>query len=230
MEIEDDVYDFLRTYEKFYSDYATIYNNLDFYEDICFSTASTLFNILAKDSDNIRNISIDQLIQNLIYKKMEGSVILCNFEGRYQCHSFVIIPLGNNVIITQSFGALYAAYSDIYSITDFVELIETAFTDVSSMEKLFGFSVSGDKYQWDDVKVASRKKMHVDILPNRNVHKNKLNELRSDYLTDAGVTFSNYDADVYNYKIIDDYYVSGKIYMTKKPNAFEKIIAMYYYP
>lgn len=230
METNDDVNIFLDSFEQFYADYATIDDNFQQYLDVCHTTATALFNILAVDSTNATEITFTHLVQSLIHKKMEANVIICEFGGTYQTHSFVIIPRGDHTIITQSFGGLYAAYSRIYNTTEFVELIESLFTNAASMEKLFSFNVPDDKFQWDQIKVAPRKKMHVDILPDRNLYKNILDKLRSEYLTESDVNFSNYDAAAYKYEIINNYYVLNEVYMTMRPNAYEKIIGMYYYP
>jgi hypothetical protein len=169
---------FLNLYISRYSDYATVLLRFpDYYEynDICFDTADTLFNVMAGNllSPNVHYTEIlPYLLQNTV---IEGSVDTSN-----QCHGFVLIPVSQNkVYVVQSLGGIYSAFIKTFTV-DALMIELTKLENGDTME-LFDF-VDVDAKDIDvTYKVAIRKNITIDLLPDLNKDE-KLKELRKEYI------------------------------------------------
>lgn len=225
------LYDILDEFKAFYADYSTIHDGLRWYEDICLETSETIYSTLANKSTEKKYL-IGQITDMILSEKLNGKIIKCYIDGKKQTHGFCFIPYDKKVVIIQSLGGLYAANTKVFGKDTFARLLNESLTDYQATLRLYNFHVPGDEYKWWPFVVSELKDLYQVTLPDRKKYKDRLDELRVQRLTELEVTFANYKDKIYQYEIIDGYYwvPSAGMYLSRKPDSYERILGMFYYP
>ena len=134
---------FLNRYCKRFRDFDTaadaiFYNKpLREYIDICFATANFLYQTIKSDSIE----SFNEFSNLEKYLSME-TVIRVNYDSDSQCHSFILIPVGDKSYTVQSVGRMINANWKIMDNSKIMESIRQLYNGVHA--DFFGYQDDGD--------------------------------------------------------------------------------------
>lgn len=171
---------FLNKYCKRFRDYDTaadaiFYNKpLSEYIDICFATAGFLYQTIKSDSIE----SFNEFGNLEKYLSME-TVICVNYDSNSQCHSFILIPVGEKSYMVQSVGRMIDANWKIMDNSKIMESICQLYNGVHA--DFFGYQDDGDLSLPSisvNFEVSKRKFINESLLPDLAPYEGALHKLR----------------------------------------------------
>jgi hypothetical protein len=215
---------FLRAYVRNYSDYATQNNpHDDNYHDICFSTAMTLYKILRTPEEE-EAVTTETMLSRL----EENVVILGSIAGKGQCHMFVAIPWKDTVVVVQSLGRVFAASVRTFSRGQYSSLMRDYASRPAALQ-LFDYYDKGSTTIAFDI--SQRRGMSVDILPDLEDARDRIERLRADFLEADAVSYGPDDLvrlSSYGARALNDgmYAIDFGALLSRRPDAYDVISKM----
>jgi hypothetical protein len=171
---------FLNKYCKRFRDYDTAGGTIFYkkplteYIDICFATADFLYQTIKSDCIGLFN-DRDNLEK---YLSMD-TVICVHYDSNSQCHSFILIPFGEQCYMVQSVGRMIDASWKIMENSQIMESIRQLYSGVHA--DFFGYQDDG-KLSLPSItvkfEVSKRKLINADLLPDLAPYEVSLHELR----------------------------------------------------
>jgi len=141
-------HEFLNDYDL----YSTIVTKMGEWQDICFSTAESLFAILSDSKPVERNLKELNTFLN-----DTKTVLHFECDGEFESHGFVVYPVKNNhILLIQSAGEIMRANMRLLKVDDFVNNTNGLF--------LFGYTQKDNKIDSISFKTSTRKNVSLELL------------------------------------------------------------------
>jgi len=155
-------HEFLNDYDL----YSTIVTKMGEWQDICFSTAESLFAILSDSKPVERNLKELNTFLN-----SPNSVLHFECDGEFESHGFVVYPVelrsnsrdsqsespNNHILLIQSAGEIMRANMRLLKVDDFKKNIKNGLF-------LFGYTQKDNKIDSISFKTSTRKNVSLELL------------------------------------------------------------------